>query len=69
MTESQKIEHLPYELDPQERDEVLRYLNMPGGDEILKRDLLKYSPDEVDARNLELLRQQMIHTKLIFPHH
>lgn len=66
---TQKIDHLEYEIDPKERDAILEFINEPGGDQELKRNLQRYSPDEVDAMNLERIRQQMIHTRVIFPHH
>ncbi|AYM02799.1 hypothetical protein [Levilactobacillus yiduensis] len=70
MTKSkQKIDHLEYDIDPEERDAILKFINKPGGDRELKRDLQRHSPDEVDAKNLELIRQQMIHACVIFPHH
>ncbi|MFC6290999.1 hypothetical protein [Levilactobacillus angrenensis] len=66
---TQKIDHLEYEIDPKERAAILEFINEPGGDQELKRNLQRYSPDEVDAMNLERIRQQMLHTRVIFPHH
>ncbi|AYM02801.1 hypothetical protein [Levilactobacillus yiduensis] len=70
MTEPEKkVDHLEYDINPQLRDEILRYINMPGGDAELKHDLQYHSPDEVDAKNWALIKDQMIHTRVIFPHH
>lgn len=70
MTEpKQTIDHLEYDIDPEERDAILEFINEPGGDRELKRNLQRHSPDEVDAMNLERIRQQMIHARVIFPHH
>lgn len=40
MTKSkQTIDHLEYDIDPEERDAILKFINKPGGDRELKRDL------------------------------
>jgi len=56
-----KVDHLEYDINEKDRASILRYINMEGGDEVLKQELIHHSPDEIDAKNLAEIDYQMTH--------
>lgn len=56
-----KIDHLPYEVDDEKREAILDYINMDGGNEKLKKKMMKYSPNQINEDNIQSIVYQMNH--------
>ncbi|KRK86056.1 hypothetical protein FC99_GL001803 [Levilactobacillus koreensis JCM 16448] len=41
--------------------DILRYINMDGGDEEIKQLLMKYSPDQINEDSIQGIIYQMNH--------
>jgi len=63
MENKKKIDHLPYEVDESFKRDILRYINMDGGDEEIKQLLMKYSPEQINEDSIQGIIYQMNHGK------
>ncbi|WP_203640783.1 hypothetical protein [Levilactobacillus andaensis] len=61
MENKKKVDHLPYEVNDEDKAFILHYINMEGGNESFKKKLLTKSIDEINEENVQSIIYQMNH--------